>query len=143
VGKTRSVVIAWGVSKKGMHVLFDFNRDYMRDSLPHVFIPHKRGHDERVNYVIGRFWRTYGTIPDPALMRLSQLVQEVRWIGKWIKHSELKRHGGVSQDEIERLATMYDDEMFGHLGIEVKISKWGAFTKLDARSTTTSDQITL
>lgn len=140
VGKTRSVVIAWGISEKGMSTLFDFNEDYMKDSLPFIFYPPKRGHDERTNYIIGRFWRTYGAVPDPALLRLSQLVQSLVWMGRWIKHSEIKRFGGLEQTDIERLATYYDEEMFGHLGVEVKVGRWGAFTKLDARSLTTNTE---
>ena len=136
----RSVVITWGINPQGLELLFDFNRDYMRGALPHIFVPKSRGHDDRVIYQIGRFWRTYGTVPEPALLRLVQVTQSAKWAGGWINHSNLKRYGNISQDEIENMASLYDDEMFGHFGLEVKQKTWGARTTLSARSTASDEE---
>ena len=38
------------------------------------------------------------------------------------------------QEEIERLATLYDEDMFGHMGIEVEVGSWGIHTTIKARS---------
>lgn len=134
VGKTRSVVIAWGISDRGISTLFDFNKKYMKDSLPKVFYPRKTGHDERTTYKVGRFWRTYGAVPEGALIRLMHLANSAKWIGDWVKHSDIKRYGGIVQEEIEKIASLYDEEMFGHLGLEVETSMWGANTTIKARS---------
>lgn len=138
-GDERSVVITWGISPKGLGVLFDFNKNKMKDSLPHVFMPSFRGHDERINYQVGRFWRTYGIVPEPAIIRLAQLTRSARWIGKWIKHAQIKRFGRITQPEINRIAELYDPDMFGHLGIEVEIGKWGARKTLKARNAAYED----
>ena len=39
-----------------------------------------------------------------------------------------------------RMAAQYDDEMFGHFGVEVHKGVWGARTTIKARSTTFDDE---
>lgn len=136
----RSVVITWGISATGLEVLFDFNRDYMKGAMPHIFIPKSRGHDDRVTYQIGRFWRTYGAIPEPALLRLVQVTRSARWAGEWINHTDLRNYGGIEQGEVERMAALYDEEMFGHFGVEVEQKTWGARTTIKVRSTTYDEE---
>ena len=139
VGKTRSVVMTWGISAKGLSTLFDFNKQKMQDSLPRVYIPVTRGHDAMVFHLVGRFWRKFGVEPPRAMIRLMQILYRPNLMGQWMTTTEIKRFG-ITQQEIEVLASELTPEMFQYFGVEVVVGTWGHKTRIKVRSVMPSEE---
>lgn len=60
-------------------------------------------------------------------------------MGQWMTTTEIKRFG-ITQQEIEVLASELTPEMFQYFGVEVVVGTWGHKTRIKVRSVMPSEE---
>lgn len=72
---TRSVVYAWGINSETLKTLMQMDNDV---PLPHIISINHRGGDIKYLPVVGMFWKQYGIVANPDIIKIMEFLKKNR-----------------------------------------------------------------